>query len=173
MIALTLLNSLAHVLCQVSSMSSFVCRNELMQRRIEETDGDRASFQSLVHALRSRPAASGSACSRAASLALNGIGADHLADSCDSVGLEEHMLGTAEADTLSAKRHCLLGVIGGVSALVRTLQLTVLVSPVHDARRSSPPTEASTSRDDRRRRCYRWNRRWRCNRLRDRPCRRE
>ena len=49
----------------------------------------------------------------------------------DSLGLEEHMLGTAEADTLSAKLHCVCS-ISRCICVGTNAQLTEAVSPVHD-----------------------------------------
>ncbi len=54
------------------------------------------------------PCWNGSTLARAASRSLNGTGADHLTDSGDAVLSEEHVLGTAQADTLSTQVNGLL-----------------------------------------------------------------
>ena len=61
--------------------------------------------------------------------ALDVIGNDHLAHRLDTVGLEEHMLGAAQADALGAELDGLRGVARGVG-VGADLQLT-------DARRPS------------------------------------
>ena len=63
---------------------------------------------------------------------LHSVRADHLTDGGDTVSLEEHVLGAAQADALGAELHGLLG-IAGVIRVGADLHLAVLVSPSHDA----------------------------------------
>ena len=62
----------------------------------------------------------------------NGIRADHLTESSDSVVLKEHMLGTAQTDTLSAELTSLLRVCRGI-CVGAYFKSTVLISPAHDS----------------------------------------
>ena len=55
MMVLIVSTDLALCLSQLLNIS-FLGRNELMQRRIQETDGNRVALQSLIQLLRSRPA---------------------------------------------------------------------------------------------------------------------
>ena len=91
------------------------------------------SLPSPRTALRSRPAAWARAWPEQLLALLNGIGADHLADSVDSVVVEEHVLGTAQADTLSAQARGPSWRRAGVSALVRTCSLRYLSAQLHNA----------------------------------------
>ena len=104
---------------------------ELVQRRVQITDGHRALTHDAVHRLEvtllERLDLGQS------SLALfHGTGADHLTDSLDAVLREEHMLGTAQADALSTQIHCLL-CIARVIRIGHDQQLTSCVSPAHEA----------------------------------------
>ena len=125
------LNGLALSLSKLLDVS-FLGRNELMQRRIQETNGYRTALECFVQASRSRPAAYGSNLSKCSFSLFNGVGADHLAECCDSVCLEEHMLGTAEADTLSAELTCLLSVMRVYRRWYEPSDVLILVSPSHN-----------------------------------------
>jgi hypothetical protein len=58
------------------------------------------------------------------------VGQDHLTHGVDAVVLEEHVLGAAQADALGTELAARFA-SPGVSALVRTLRLAVLVGPFH------------------------------------------
>ena len=60
------------------------------------------------------------------------LGHDHLTDRLDAVALKEHVLGTAQADALSAEVDGLLG-IAGVVGVGKDLQTANAVSPAHKA----------------------------------------
>ena len=97
-----------------SSMSSSFGGHELVKRGIQEADGHGMALQRLDTWPRSRPAAYGRILASAA-LRLSTVSEhDHLADRLDTVGLEEHMLGTAQADALGAELDGLRGVARGV-----------------------------------------------------------
>ena len=87
--------------------------HELMQRRIQVTDGHGTAFQGLVHGLEVALLHGQDLGQRLLALLL-GVGEDHLAHGRDAVGLEEHVLGAAQADALGAERHSLLGIARGV-----------------------------------------------------------
>ena len=77
-------------------------RQELVQRRIEQADRDRQPGHDLeqrleVGALHGQDLGQRPAAARLV------VGADHLAHGEDAVGLEEHVLGAAEADALGAE----------------------------------------------------------------------
>ena len=105
--------------------------HELVQRRVEEADRDGVAAERLVQLfevallhrldLRERRFA-----------LFDGIRADHLAERRDTVGLEEHVLGTAQADALRAERSRLLRVRGGIRVRADGERL-VLVGELHDA----------------------------------------
>src|SRR5699024_5897519 len=59
------------------------------------------------------------------------LSTDHLTESVDSSLAEEHMLCTAETDTLSAKLNSFLSVFRCISVCA-DFHSSVLVSPVHD-----------------------------------------
>jgi hypothetical protein len=71
------------------------------------------------------------------------FGQDHLAHGADALGVEEHVLGAAEADALGAELPRRLG-IGGVSALVRTFSLRT-GRPIPSASRNRPRAPARSS----------------------------
>ena len=80
----------------------FLGGNELVQRGIQVTDGDGAAFHCLVDALEVT-LLHGLELSQSLLALLDGVGADHLADCSDTVTLEEHVLGTAQADAFCAE----------------------------------------------------------------------
>ena len=104
-------------------------REELMQRRIQITDGHRTAFQRLVHALEVRLLIRQQLGKSLAALLL-GLGEDHLAHVGDTGRLEEHVLGAAQADAFRAVLH-------GHSRVVRVVrvganaQLAGRVRPAH------------------------------------------
>ena len=102
-----------------------------MQRGIQETDVDVAAAESLVQLLEVA-LLHGLQLGQSGLALLHGVRADHLTDGGDTVGIEEHVLGAAQADALSAKGHSLLGVTGSVG-VGADLHLTVLVRQLHDA----------------------------------------
>ena len=86
--------------------------HELMQGGIQEADGDGAALHSLVDALEVA-LLHGLQDSQSALTLLHGVRADHAADGADALALEEHVLGAAQADALSAELAGLSGVVGG------------------------------------------------------------
>ncbi len=124
------LNRLA--LCSSKSSDvSFLCGNEFVQRRIEESDCYRVTLKCLVESLEVS-LLDGFDLSKSCLTLLNCISTDHLTECSDSVSLEEHMLCTAKTDTLSAQLASLLSVSGCIS-VCSYLQNSVLVSPSHDS----------------------------------------
>ena len=105
--------------------------NELMQRRVEEADGDGIPAQRLVQLfevallhrldLRERRFA-----------LFDGIRANHLAECSDPVGVEEHVLGTAQPDALRAECSRLLRVRRGIRVRADGERL-IFVGKLHDA----------------------------------------
>ena len=104
---------------------------ELMERRIQQADGHRATLHGLVDGLEVTLLHGLELLERLLAL-LQGLGNDHLADGGDAVGIKEHVLGTAQANALGAEVHSLLGVLGGVGVGAH-LERAVLVSPAHEA----------------------------------------
>ena len=105
--------------------------HELMQRRIQVTHGHGTAFQRLVHGLEVALLHRQDLGQRLLALLL-GVGEDHLAHGRDAVGLEEHMLGAAQADALGAEGHRLLGVARGVGVGAH-LEGAGRVGPAHEA----------------------------------------
>ncbi len=101
-----------------------------MQRRIEEADGDRKPLHfpeeadeiAFLH---------GQNLGQGALAPFEIVGEDHLAHRHDAVGIEEHMLGAAEADALGAELASDLGILRGVG-VGADLELAVLVDPLHE-----------------------------------------
>ena len=109
----------------------FLGGQELVERGIQETDGNRTAFHDLVQSLEVTLLI-GQDLGQSSLTGLNVLGNDHLAHSLDTLALEEHVLGTAQADALCTEVAGLLGVTRGVSVGVN-LQLTELVRPAHEA----------------------------------------
>ena len=86
--------------------------DELVQRGIQEADGHRDGPPCASYMASKSPCCIGSSLARAAfSRCSSGVGADHLADGGDTVSLEEHVLGAAQADALGAELDRLRGVV--------------------------------------------------------------
>ena len=109
----------------------FLSRNELMQRRIQETDSYRVALQSLEQTFEVALLIRKDLIKSCFSLFYS-VSTDHLTESSDSVFLEEHMLGTAKTDTLSAKLSCLLSICRCI-CVCTNFQSSELVSPCHNA----------------------------------------
>ena len=105
--------------------------NELMERRIEEADGDGIAAQRLEETLEVCLLHGLDLGERSLAL-LDRVGADHFAEGADPCGVEEHMLGAAKADALRAERSRLLGVLGRIRVGADAERL-VLVGELHDA----------------------------------------
>ena len=104
---------------------------ELMERRVEEADGDGLAHHGLVDLLEVL-LLHGLDLGQSPLALLHGVGDDHLADGGDTVGIKEHVLGAAQAHALGAEVLGLTGVLGGVG-VGADLEVTELVGPVHDA----------------------------------------
>ena len=125
-----MLDAQAHFCGQICDILR-IGRDELVQGRVEQADGDRAALHGLIDSLKvglldrlelgQRPFA-----------LLGRLGDDHLTHGLDAVSLEEHMLGTAQADALCAEGGCLLRVVRGVGVRA-DLQTAELVGPAHQA----------------------------------------
>src|SRR5699024_7474447 len=109
----------------------FLCRNELVKRRVKETDRYRVALKSLVQFLEVSLLLRKDLLKSCLSLFLC-LRADHLAECVDSVALEEHMLCTAQTDAFSAQLACFLRVSRCITVCA-DFHCSVLVSPAHDA----------------------------------------
>ena len=105
--------------------------HELVQRRIEEADGHGIAAQRLVELFKVALLHRLDLGERGLAL-FDGIRADHLAERGDPFGLEEHMLGTAEADALRAERRSLLRILRGIRVGADAERL-IFVGKLHDA----------------------------------------
>ena len=104
-------------------------RQEFVQRRIEQADGDRQAghdLEQLDEVLALHRLDLGQR--RAAALLV--VGQDHLAHGHDAVALEEHVLGAAEADALGAEL-ARLGRIGRRLGVGADAERAELVGPLH------------------------------------------
>ena len=104
--------------------------HELMERGVQEADGHGTALQGLVHGLEVA-LLHGLQLGQSLLPLLHGVGADHLPDGGDAVGLEEHVLSAAQADALGAEFHG-LGGVPGVVGVGADAHLAVLVRPGHD-----------------------------------------
>ena len=102
-----------------------------MKRGIQEANGYRVAFHCLIYALEVALLHGQQLCKSSLAL-LNGIGANHLADSLDAVALKEHMLGAAETDALCTQFAGLLSIVRSIGVGAHA-ELAVLVRPAHDA----------------------------------------
>ncbi len=134
---LYLLNALALSLCKLGNVS-FLGGYELMERRIEETNGYGIAAHCLIDALKVSLLHRFKLCKSRNAL-FKSIGADHFAESGNTVAVKEHMLGTGKTDALCAKLTCLARICGSIRVCTN-LETAVLVSPAHDA--------AELTRDD-------------------------
>lgn len=105
--------------------------HELVQRRIEEADGHGIAAQRLVELFKVALLHRLDLGERGLAL-FDGIRADHLAERGDPFGLEEHMLGTAQADALRAERRSLLRILRGIRVGADAERL-IFVGELHDA----------------------------------------
>ena len=107
----------------------FAMRQEFVQRRIEQADGDRQAR----HDLEQRDeilALEGQQLGQRGAAAGLVIGHDHLAHRADARRVEEHVLGAAKADALGAEFARGLGVQRGFR-IGAHLQAADLVGPAH------------------------------------------
>ena len=109
---------------------SFFGRNELVERRIEEADGDRHTFEGFVELLEVFLLHGKDLLESFFTLFLGG-GADHLAEGVDAAFGEEHVLGTAEADAFCAKLTGLTGIFRSIG-IGTDLHGSEVVRPAHE-----------------------------------------
>ena len=120
----------AHILGQFRDL---VIRSgdELVKRRIQETDGDRTAFHSLIDTLEVA-LLEGDQLIEGCLALLSGIREDHLADLRDPVRIEEHVLGPGQADAFRAHADRVGRILGGVG-IGADFQSAELIRPGHDA----------------------------------------
>ena len=109
----------------------FLGGQELMQRGIQVTDGHGTLAHYHVHGLKVALLI-GLDLGQSGAARFYGAGNDHLTDRLDAVALKEHVLGTAQANALSAEVNSVLGVTG-VIGVGKDLQTANAVSPAHKA----------------------------------------
>ena len=126
---LDLLNGLAHLLCKRLDLR-LRGRNELMKRRIQETDGNRVAFHRLEELSEVILLIRLDLLECLLTL-FNCIGADHLTECFDSLRIEEHVLCTTETDTLCTKLTCLCSIVRCIR-VSSYAELSILVRPAHD-----------------------------------------
>ena len=103
---------------------------ELVERRIQQADGDRPAHHGLVDLLKVL-LLHGLQLGQGPLPLLHGLGHDHLPDGGNALGIKEHVLRAAQADALRAEVLGLPGVLGGVG-VGADLQGAELVRPVHN-----------------------------------------
>ena len=129
-LGLQLLERNAHLAGQLLNLVVLV-REELVERRVKQADGYRQTAHCAVDCL--EVAALHRQDLRQSGLALlERVSDDHLANRLDTGRLEEHMLGTAQADAFRAELACLRSVARRI-AVGADVQGTDLVSPAHEA----------------------------------------
>ena len=102
-----------------------------MERRVKQTDGNRQTAHCAVNCLKVA-ALHRQDLGQSCLALLERIGNDHLTNRLDAGRLEEHMLGTAEADAF-LRRTCGLRCITRRIAVGANVQGANLVSPAHEA----------------------------------------
>ena len=127
---LDVLNGLALCFCQSSDVS-FLSGNELVQRRIQEADGYGVTLHCFVDTLKVSLLHGLEFCQSSFTL-FDGVGADHLTEHGDTILVEEHMLGTGQADAVCAKLKSFCSVCGSIG-IGTYVEVAILVSPSHDA----------------------------------------
>ena len=109
----------------------FLGGNELMQRGIQETNGDRIAFHGLIKAFKVLLLHRLKLFQGGLALFLC-ICADHLAEGSDAVGIKEHVLGTGQADALCAQ-FTRLGCVKRGVGIGTNLKAAITVGPFHNA----------------------------------------
>ena len=102
-----------------------------MKRWIEESDCNRAAFESFIKLFKVA-LLHWFDLSKSSFSFFNSIGADHFTECSDSVSFKEHMLCTAKTDTFSTEFTSLLSVSRCIS-VCSYLKNSVLISPSHDS----------------------------------------
>ena len=95
--------------CWISNQQIFALGQELVQRRIEQADGDRQRFHGLEQTDKVGALHRQQLLERVAAVLLV-VGQNHGAHVPDAVFGKEHVLGAAEADALGTEHACLLGI---------------------------------------------------------------
>ena len=108
----------------------FLCGQEFVQRRIQQTDGNRQLAHRLIYALEVFLLHGQQLIQRTHAL-IDCFGNDHFAHSRNSVLIKEHMLRAAKTDAFRAKTDGLLGVVGCVR-VGSHLKRSHFISPFHD-----------------------------------------
>ena len=104
-----------------------VVGHELVQRRVDQADDDRQAIHRLKEARKVGPL-EGQQLVQSRGAALGGLGEDHALYDGQALLFEEHVLGAAETDALSAEAAGALGV-GRVVGVGPHLEATDLVGP--------------------------------------------
>ena len=129
-LALELVEGYAHLIGQLLDLVILV-REELMERRVKQTDGYRQAAHRAVNCLKVA-ALHRQDLGQSRLALLERIGNNHLTNRLDAGRLEEHMLGTAEADAFCAELAGLRCITRGI-AVGANVQGANLVSPAHEA----------------------------------------
>ena len=109
----------------------FFGRNEFVERRIQETNGDRHAFE-CFHQAFEVCLLHGLDCRKCFDAFFNGLGANHLTEFIYSARSEEHVFGTNKTDTLCAEFRCALCVLRCIRIGANT-ECFVLVCEFHDS----------------------------------------
>ena len=110
---------------------SFLCGNKLVERRIEETDCYRVTFQSFVEFFKVALLHRKNFIKCSFSF-FNSVSANHFSECVNSVALKEHMLGTAKTDTFSAEFNCVCSVSRCI-CVCSYFKSSVFVGPSHNS----------------------------------------
>ena len=109
----------------------FFGRNEFVERRIQETNGDRHAFE-CFHQAFEVCLLHGLDCRKCFDAFFNGLGANHFTEFIYSARSEEHVFGTNKTDTLCAEFRCTLCVLRSIRIGANT-ECFVLVCEFHDS----------------------------------------
>ena len=124
------LNALALCCCEKFDIS-FFRRNELMERRIKESDANGGSFKSFVKSFKVALLIRKYLFKSSFSF-FNCVRTNHFTESVNSVALKEHMLCAAKTDTLCAEFSCFPCVSGSVGICADS-ESSELICPSHDS----------------------------------------
>ena len=124
------LNGFALCFCKFCDVL-FFGRNEFVERRIQETNGDRHAFE-CFHQAFEVCLLHGLDCRKCFDAFFNGLGANHFTEFIYSARSEEHVFGTNKTDTLCAEFRCALCVLRSIR-IGANAECFVLVCEFHDS----------------------------------------
>ena len=128
--ALYFLNRKIHILCQCFDIL-FVCRNKLMQRRIQETNRNRFPLHYFIKRLEIALLERNQLFQRLFAL-FHGFGKDHFTDLRNSLRFKEHVLCSAKSNPFCTKTYRICRICRRICIRANP-QFTEGIRPAHDS----------------------------------------